>query len=297
MPGLLAMQRLAGNRAVTALVQRSVTAEKFNIVGERHDESAATRAVEEKRYAEEKFSLDYWDEKGFVHDNVRGDDYYLSAIQDVVYVHKLARIAREYATEALELGETDQKRVQELLPAIPALLDKCAQFAMDLYNTRIQIAAKDKNFAAACARLPALVNSLKNRTGQSLHSAPAVDRDRRLKVLIASVPELMAAAEDAVRHVDDLAEVLGGDGGESSDPWLELEVQTSANRGQHMLKTANDAAAAGVTGLWKVGDDHIEEMRFFIEEDGAWCDASVVLTNRLEFNVEFTKWASGRQST
>lgn len=295
MPGLLALQRLAGNRAVTAVVQRSVTTGKFNVVGEHHDESDPRRVIDEKRYAKEKFTLDYWDEKNFFHEEVRGDDYYLSAIQDVVYVHNLARTARDYATEATELATTDQERVQRRLKAIPHLLDKCAQFAMDLYNTKAKIAAEDQAFADACVPLPRLANSIKNDTGMLLHDAP--DAIRRLNDLIDNAPKLMAAAEHAVRRVDGIAQFLDEDDDGREDPWHHLELVASVNRGQHMLQIANRAASAGTTGLWKVGDDHIDEMRYLIGGEDAPRDADVVLTDRREFNAEFGKWISEQRGT
>lgn len=286
MPGLLALQRLAGNRAVTAVVQRSVTAEKFNIVGENHRESDSTRAIDEKRYAREKFGLEYWDEKEFSHESARGDSFYYSAIQDVVYIHNLARAAREYATVAMD-PTTDQERVQQLLKEIPGLLDNCSKFAMDLYKTRAEIAKESPALAAACKPLPSLANSIKYAAGSFLHSAP--DAAPRLKKLINCVPELMAAAEEAVRGVDGIPEAL--DSGETQDPWAELEVAVSEYRGEHMLQTANKAAVAGITGLWKVGDDHIAEMRAYVEEEESR-DVGVVLTDRNEFNAEFGAWVS-----
>ncbi len=302
-PALLRLQSLAGNRAVTVVVQRAVTAGKFNIVGEDHDESTA-REPAEREYAKDEFALEYWDEKGFEHDDVRGDDFLLGAIQDVGFVYTLARRAQAAAEHVLRMSPTGEE-LTELLAAIDHMVRKCADFAMDLYNTRNKIAAVEPEFTILCRPLPGLANALKNATVPLRWESPD-DTAAKLKKLVEKVPELMRSAERAVRAVEGPRSVLDGDSGEEMDgdsseeeeppdPWKVLEQHTSMNRAQHMFETACAAASAGVTALWKVGDSHVKEMRWMISDDGLQARDDVVLTDQREFNDEFLPWQETRR--
>ncbi|WP_146073699.1 hypothetical protein [Amycolatopsis sp. CA-126428] len=297
-PALLRLQSLAGNRAVAGVVQRAVTAGKFNIVGEHHDESMA-REPAERQYAKKEFALEYWDEKGFVHDDVRGDDFVLSAIQDVGFVYTLARHAQAVAEHVLQMSPTGEE-LTERVAAIDRMVRKCADFAMDLYNTRNEIHAVEPEFADLCKPLPGLANALKNATVPLRWESPG-DTAAKLENLVMKVPELMQRAELAVRAVKgprsvldhDSSEEPDGDSGEEkepTDPWEVLEGNASIFQAQHMFETACDAASAGVTALWKVGDSHVEEMRWMISEDELQAQEDVVLTNRREFNDKFIPW-------
>ncbi|MDX8030418.1 hypothetical protein SK803_09365 [Lentzea sp. BCCO 10_0856] len=276
LPGraLLGLQALAGNRAV----QRAVTEGKFNIVGENHDKTNRWETFE-KDFAKSK-GLDYWRENKFKHGGKRGDHPVLIALQMVSFLGDHATVSRARlttVTQSLSDPATDatvlRARLGALLNALPSV-----PVAMSLYKV-CQRKGMPKVVVQDClplVRLTNVVHALRPRlvAGSGLAEA--------LHEVDGMLAGLISEAESIIRANGFGSDLLA----EGHDAWRPVIAQISWQRAGYMLNRANKAAAAGVRGIWKVGDDHVTEMGAMALDPGP----DVEITGRKEFSRQLKEW-------
>ncbi|MFD9697857.1 hypothetical protein [Lentzea sp. NPDC059081] len=284
---LLALQALAGNRAV----QRAVTEGKLNIVGEHHDKTDA-REPSERAFAQDK-SLAYWRENEFEFEFEHGDPPMLRALQKVAFLGYWARTAEvplNSAVDALAAQVVDIDAVRaEIGSVLTALPADQHFFATTMY---FDAGRASSDMAAACAPLSQEANALKPhrqdlaRRHADLAGATTITNPAALTASVNAVGghlrSMLAIAEAIVEDSDyDIA--LHGTGGQQQN-WDSVVADVSLDRAGNMLLCANEAAAADVTGLWKVGEDHIHEMRALASQ--VTPHRNVELTDRKEFGAQ-----------
>lgn len=280
LPALLHLQRQAGNRAVTAAVQRMVRAGALNIVGEIHDKHTGPPGAEQTFVR--KLGLENWRENAFEHGGRRGDPPTLSAYQKVTFLHEAARDARRWVDETGERLCADPMDPTEVRAALRQLLETMpsTQLAMALYFDTASPEA-EAGLRRACSALVRLTNRTHRQYVLDLHTQlSALDPEALLRTLEALDIDLLlvlGAAERALRPTV----YKGVADRDRADEWGMLINQVSLQRSRYMLKRANEAARAGVRGVWKVGDSHVTEMRALASSLALHRD--VEITSRAEF--------------
>ncbi|MGW6928601.1 hypothetical protein ACWGE0_00970 [Lentzea sp. NPDC054927] len=275
LPGraLLGLQALAGNRAV----QRAVAEGKFNIVGEDHDKTDR-RETFERDFAKAK-GLEYWRENEFEHDGKPGDPPQLIILQKVSFLGDHATVSRAWLAEITRSLSDPAADATALRASLGALLDALPSvpIAMSLYKVTqrkgMPAVAKD------CLPLVRLTNGVHALRPRLMVGAGLAEALREVDGKLA---ELISGAEDIIRDTAYGSDLLP----EGHDAWRPVVAEISSQRSGHMLHRANKAAAAGVKGIWKVGDDHITEMGEIDLEPGR----DVELTGRKEFSGQFKEW-------
>ncbi|HUQ59072.1 hypothetical protein [Lentzea sp.] len=287
---LLALQALAGNQAV----QRAVTEGKFNIVGEHHDKTDL-REPSERDFAKQ-LGLDYWREREFEFQDQPGDPPMWRALQKAAFLGAWARCASVPLKSAIEALSSDPIDVAVVRADLRSVLKHLPADAY-LFATGMYFDARSKGvpeaLAEACsplAREANAVNPLRQIVGiqcSVLEEATTITKSGALVATLNSMSDHFTSMIELAKGILNEAgfnEVYDDDLDDERLMWHELIATVSLERSEEMLTNANNAAEASVTGMWKVGDDHIREMRGLASRLRP--GDNVELTDRKEFNAQ-----------
>jgi hypothetical protein len=301
-------------------VQREVEAGKLNVVGETHPD---LDDEEERRDAEKKALVgrglieegQYWTEDEFTYgqDEALGDSPELRALQSAVGLYRNLDIAQktlDVAKDAVEDEDVADPRTE--LEALVDELDgfggkdgEAARFLRELRTVlkvqpdpdRLDDAIADLNELAKAAlsetlkfdgfatRADALITAYELAEHQST-TAQAKTReqaDQDTAALVTDVEKSIAAAQKAL----DLA-LKGADSDYDINELGALDKKLTTRRSDQMHKAAEQAADEKKTGVWKVGQRHVDDLE---KED----KRSYTLTTEAKFNTDFFPKTDGER--
>jgi hypothetical protein len=283
------------------LVQRAVERARFNVVGEQHDESekAPRRALEKEMAAQ--LGLAYWTENAFEVDvgarPVFGASLWHLVLQSAAFIAAdLESLARAVTlTRRLVTGEDGAAHVDHRRETLETRLQQ-----LDAEAAQLRIAARRldptgeaDDLVDAVSEISVYLRAVVPDYRDELEDLADVAADARCGALA----DLVEALETSVgfwrsqvvailrSHGYD-PEVIGpGEHGLSAEALVEQHIVRE--RSMHMYLAAESAAAAGRTGMWKVGDEHVSDMT---GQPGT----SFTLTGRSEFDDVYSAWLAGR---
>jgi hypothetical protein len=298
---MVALQRSAGNRAVSAMVarqappvQRLVEPGKFNIVGEVHDESKLRRQDERAMAEDLGFPREsYWEEYEFQYERagkVRpGDDPRLRTLDAAAEVAFRLRSADTYCSWTLAIltdVQIDYTVLKEYVKGLRKRLFLTLKHGLELKVESLKVSLTDERN-----------RSLRTAAGKLVHgiAAGAPEYRRQLREdarLVTTAPStLQSTLTDLQKRIDIWKTYLAlifqeqGYGDDLPESSLNFETElekVTVDRSSHMYKVAKAAATkGGMTGVWKVGDRHLKDMGGLVKHD------RVVLTSRDQFNEQY----------
>lgn len=283
-------------------VQRAVERARLNVVGEEHDESekAPRRGFERKMAAQ--LDLAYWTEGDFQVDlgagSTFGDSLAHLVLQSAAFAAAdLESLARFLAlTRALYSDDGEPEKVESRRVQLSTRLEELKSEAIQLgiAADRLESTGESEDLVDAASGISVYLRNAVPDYLDDIADLAHVAADARRGELLALVGRLEGSlgawrsrfASILRSHGYDLAMFATGDGVLSAEALVEQNIVHE--RSLHMYLAAEHAATAGRVGMWKVGDEHVSDMR---GQPGM----PFALTDRKEFNDAYSAWLATSQ--
>ncbi len=293
--------------AKTTQVPMSIAPGKLNVIGENHPESGARRADEIEMVKTRGFVRDqYWTENAFTFTGAAaaadggqqdvsrsGDDRSLLVVQSLSFALEELVSLEGRADQALGAARAELAEKDKDLGLFNTLLAGCQRTLTstlaELEQTALAVDEwrKDQTKDPIIVEIDDAIEDLRNTLDQYQRMLPADCEADELEEVMDDVESLSTSCDGANMRVtallrklnyadpsDAAAEVTGKEGAK------QLSKQIVGERSLHMFMAAE---ASGKTGVWKVGDEHLADMKGVPAEH-------INVIDRDEFNRDFLRW-------
>lgn len=245
-------------------VRREIDRQRLNIVGEDHSWSDPRRA-QEKAMLDDKYRIPpdhYWREFEFEHDNQPGDD----VTKRILYI--VSSLLTDMQTEYATLEETMEQMLkrekwgwrQDWNGFVgPKLLDPVSKRRKALVEEGARPEAASvfeaqPSLLADMEKLVEEIERLQEKVERSL-DGPTINVKESAEELA------LVLSTSALVFIHSHAERAGLSLEIVQLPAQALEAKVSESRSETMRDVATRAATDGRTGVWKVGDNHRDDIR------------------------------------
>jgi hypothetical protein len=289
------------------LMQRQIEPNKLNLVGEDHPESALRRA-DEKKMVFERFQLPrYWEENGFSfkvgEDTKHGDSLTHLALQSLSFVALEVKSLERQVKSVVGLQANHETVVHEAIKTyVPPLIEDTVREVEELAQAVKHLEAsgsEDYELIDQADELGIFLwDELTDYLLQIEHYLNEIEDAPHAQA--APIEEILARLSASIGVWNDrIAKLLKGQGYDldskvfaptsPGEPTAEARAEKHivGERSLHMYAMAEEAAEkARITGVWKIGDEHVEDMQHVQGPQSP----HVAITSRAEFNTAYEAW-------